>query len=111
MIDVIIPNYNGSALLPVCLDSLRAQTRRDFTVTVVDDASTDDSVAIITSRYPEVQVLRLAQNRGFAAAVNAGLAVTHQPFVALLNNDTEADPNWLAALIGALERWPQFAFA
>jgi len=111
MIDVIIPNYNGSALLPVCLDSLRAQTRRDFTVTVVDDASTDDSVAIITSRYPEVQVLRLAQNRGFAAAVNAGLAATHQPFVALLNNDTEADPHWLAALIGALERWPQFAFA
>ncbi len=111
MIDVIIPNYNGSALLPVCLDSLRAQTRRDFTVTVVDDASTDDSVAIITSRYPEVQVLRLAQNRGFAAAVNAGLAATHQPFVALLNNDTEADPHWLAALIDALERWPQFAFA
>jgi GT2 family glycosyltransferase len=111
MIDVIIPNYNGSALLPVCLDSLRAQTRRDFTVTVVDDASTDDSVAIITSRYPEVQVLRLAQNRGFAAAVNAGLAATHQPFVALLNNDTEADPHWLAALIGALERWSQFAFA
>jgi GT2 family glycosyltransferase len=111
MIDVIIPNYNGSAFLPVCLDSLRAQTRRDFTVTVVDDASTDDSVAIITSRYPEVQVLRLAQNRGFAAAVNAGLAATHQPFVALLNNDTEADPHWLAALIGALERWPQFAFA
>ncbi len=111
MIDVIIPNYNGSALLPVCLDSLRAQTRRDFTVTVVDDASTDDSVAIVTSRYPEVQVLRLAQNRGFAAAVNAGLAATHQPFVALLNNDTEADPHWLAALIDALERWPQFAFA
>ncbi|WP_028457126.1 glycosyltransferase family 2 protein [Chloroflexus sp. Y-396-1] len=111
MIDVIIPNYNGSTLLPICLDSLRAQTRRDFTVTVVDDASTDDSVAIITSRYPEVQVLRLAQNRGFAAAVNAGLAATHQPFVALLNNDTEADPHWLAALIGALERWPQFAFA
>jgi len=111
MIDVIIPNYNGSAFLPVCLDSLRAQTRCDFTVTVVDDASTDDSVALIKSRYPEVQVFQLDQNRGFAAAVNAGLAATHQPFVALLNNDTEADPHWLAALIGALERWPQFAFA
>jgi GT2 family glycosyltransferase len=111
MIDVIIPNYNGSAFLPVCLDSLRAQTRCDFTVTVVDDASTDDSVALITSRYPEVQVFQLDQNRGFASAVNAALTATHQPFVALLNNDTEADPHWLAALIGALERWPQFAFA
>lgn len=111
MIDVIIPNYNGSAFLPVCLDSLRAQTRCDFTVTVVDDASTDDSVALIKSRYPEVQVFQLDQNRGFAAAVNAALTATHQPFVALLNNDTEADPHWLAALIGALERWSQFAFA
>ena len=111
MIDVIIPNYNGSAFLPVCLDSLRAQTRCDFTVTVVDDASTDDSVALIKSRYPEVQVFQLDQNRGFASAVNAALTATHQPFVALLNNDTEADPHWLAALIGALERWSQFAFA
>lgn len=111
MIDVIVPNYNGSALLPTCLDSLRAQTRRDFTVTVVDDASTDDSVALITTRYPEVRVLRLPQNRGFAAAVNAAFAATREPFFVLLNNDTEADPNWLAALIGALERWPQFAFA
>ncbi len=111
MIDVIVPNYNGRDLLPVCLDSLRAQTRRDFIVTVVDDASTDDSVAFIAAHYPEVQILRLERNRGFAAAVNAALAATRQPFVALLNNDTEADPRWLAALIGALERWPQFAFA
>ncbi|RMD81815.1 MAG: glycosyltransferase, partial [Chloroflexi bacterium] len=76
MIDVIIPNYNGRELLPTCLDSLRAQTRRDFQVTVVDDASTDDSVALIRSRYPEVQVVQLPQNRGFAAAVNVALAQT-----------------------------------
>lgn len=62
MIDVIVPNYNGSALLPVCLNSLRAQTRRDFVVTVVDDASTDNSLALLRSRYPEVRVLALAQN-------------------------------------------------
>ncbi len=111
MIDVIVPNYNGSALLPVCLDSLRAQTRRDFVVTVVDDASTDDSVELVRARYPEMRVLALAQNRGFAAAVNAAIAATDRPFVVLLNNDTEADPKWLEALIGALERWPQFAFA
>ncbi|MEF3273846.1 MAG: glycosyltransferase family 2 protein [Chloroflexus sp.] len=111
MIDVIVPNYNGSAFLQACLDSLRAQTRRDFVVTVVDDASVDDSVALLQARYPEVQVLVMPRNRGFAAAVNAALVATRQPFVALLNNDTEADPHWLEALIGALERWPQFAFA
>ncbi len=111
MIDVIIPNYNGIALLPTCLDALRAQTRRDFVVTVVDDGSQDDSVAFISQHYPEVRVIARAQNRGLAAVVNAGIAATSAPFVVLLNNDTEATPNWLDQLVGALERQPHYAFA
>lgn len=111
MIDVIIPNYNGAALLPVCLDSLRGQTRRDFLVTVVDDGSGDGSLDLLATRYPEVQVLALPVNRGLAAAVNAGIAATRRPFVVLLNNDTEAHPFWLERLIGALERYPAYAFA
>lgn len=111
MIDVIVPNYNGVALLPTCLDALRAQTRRDVLVTVVDDGSTDDSRTLLASRYPEVQVVPLPRNRGLAAAVNAGIAATRRPFVVLLNNDTEAHPAWLERLIGALERYPAYAFA
>ncbi|MCU0492371.1 MAG: glycosyltransferase family 2 protein [Chloroflexaceae bacterium] len=111
MIDVIIPTYNGAALLPTCLDSLRRQSRRDFLVTVVDDGSRDESLALLAQRYPEVQVVALAQNRGLATAVNAGIAATSAPIVVLLNNDTEADPCWLEQLVGALERFPQFAFA
>ncbi len=110
-IDVIIPNYNGEALLPVCLDALRAQTRRDFAVTVVDDGSSDGSLALLAERYPEVRVVRMPRNRGLAAAVNAGIAATSAPFVVLLNNDTEADPAWLAELVGALEARPAYAFA
>jgi GT2 family glycosyltransferase len=111
MIDVIIPNYNGAALLPTCLDALRAQTRRDLAVTVVDDGSRDQSLALLASHYPEVRVLALPQNRGLAAAVNAGIAATGAPYVVLLNNDTEAQPGWLAELVGALEARPQYAFA
>lgn len=111
MIDVIIPNYNGAALLPTCLDALHAQTRRDFRITVVDDGSRDESLTLLRTRYPAVQVLALETNRGLAAAVNAGLCATCQPLVALLNNDTEADPRWLEQLIGALERYPAYAFA
>jgi GT2 family glycosyltransferase len=111
MIDVIIPNYNGEALLPTCLNALRTQTRRDFSVTVVDDGSTDGSLALLAATYPEVRVLPLPRNRGFAAAVNAGIAATTAPFVALLNSDTEAAPNWLKYLIGTLERFPAYAFA
>jgi glycosyltransferase involved in cell wall biosynthesis len=57
MIDIIIPNYNGAALLPTCLDALRAQTRHDFCIVVVDDGSTDGSRELLARSYPEVQVV------------------------------------------------------
>jgi GT2 family glycosyltransferase len=111
MIDLIIPNYNGAALLPTCLDALRTQTRRDFVITLVDDGSRDDSLALLAARYPEVRVLPLPQNRGLAAAVNAALDITSNEMVVLLNNDTEAHPRWLEHLVGTLERYPAYAFA
>jgi len=111
VIDIIIPNYNGVALLPVCLDALRAQTRRDFVVTVVDDGSRDASLALLREHYPEVRVLALDHNRGFIAAVNAGIDATTGDVVVLLNNDTEPAPRWLEYLVGALDRFPTYAFA
>jgi GT2 family glycosyltransferase len=111
LIDIIIPNYNGASLLPGCLDALRAQTRRDFLVTVVDDGSSDESLDLLARDYPEVHVLALRPNRRLAAAINAALHETHAELVVLLNNDTEAHPRWLEHLIGALERYPQYAFA
>jgi GT2 family glycosyltransferase len=111
MIDIIIPNYNGVALLPTCLNALRAQTRRDFCVVVVDDGSADDSRELLARFYPEVQVISMPQNRGLAAAVNAGVDATGGDYVVLLNNDTEADPRWLEFLVGALESRPEYAFA
>lgn len=111
MIDIIIPNYNGAALLPTCLDALRAQTRRDFCVVVVDDGSSDDSIQLLERRYPEVQVIALARNSGLAIAVNAGIEATGGEYVVLLNNDTEVHPRWLEYLVGALERYPAYAFA
>ena len=111
MIDIIIPNYNGVALLPTCLDALRHQTRRDFTVTVVDDGSTDGSRELLAKAYAEVRVLALPVNGGFVRAVNAGIAATGGTIVVLLNNDTEATSGWLAALVGALEARPEYDFA
>ncbi len=111
MIDILIPNYNGRQFLPTCLAALAKQTRRDFRLTVVDDGSTDESVPFLQHAYPHVNVLALAENRGLVVAVNQAIAQTSAPFVVLLNNDTEAEPEWLAELIGALERWPQYAFA
>lgn len=111
MIDVIIPNYNGMELLPVCLDALCRQTRTDFVITLVDDASTDQSIALVRERYPEVHVVQMPVNGGLAKACNAAIAATRGEYIVLLNNDTEADEHWLEELIGALETNPQYTFA
>src|SRR5258706_6897527 len=100
MIDIIIPNYNGSAHLPTCLDALRRQTRRDFCVVVVDDGSSDESRALLRRFYPEVQVIALPQNRGLAVAVNAAFDATGGGYVALLDNRTEGQPRWVQPVDG-----------
>src|SRR5690349_980646 len=105
LVSVVIPTYNGAAWLPGCLDALRGQTFRDFEVLVVDDASTDDTAAVL-ARYPEVQAIRLSQNRLFAGAANAGLGAARGELLALLNNDTVAAPAWLGALVDGLRRAP-----
>ncbi len=104
---MIIPNYNGARLLPVCLNALRQQTYTEREVIVVDNASRDESCALIAHAYPEVRLLRLEANRGLTGGCNAGIAVAQGEIIALLNNDTEADPRWLEALVEALTRHPQ----
>lgn len=111
MIDIIIPNYNGAALLPVCLDALRRQSRQDFVVTVVDDASSDESISLMRNHYPEVAIIELPTNSGLAKAINRAISATQHDYIVLLNNDTEADSRWLEHLVGALEAYPEYAFA
>ena len=106
-VSVIIPNWNGAHHLPVCLDSLRCQTMDDVETIVVDNGSTDGSLQLLDHRYPEVHVLPLGKNRGFAGACNVGIEIARGSIVALLNNDTEADPRWLEEVVSAFERHPE----
>jgi hypothetical protein len=103
---VVIPNWNTRRWLPGCLDGLRKQTFRDFETWLVDNGSTDGSVDFVQEHYPEVQVIAFAENRGFAAAVNAGIAATRSAYVALLNSDTQPRPTWLDALVATLDAAP-----
>jgi GT2 family glycosyltransferase len=103
---VAIPNWNGARFLPACLDSLRAQTFRDFDVAVVDNGSSDDSLRLLAEDYPEVRVVRWEANRGVAAAFNEGVRQCRGELLALLNNDMELDPGWLASLAEALDGDP-----
>lgn len=107
LLSVIIPNWNGAAHLSVCLDSLRGQTYPSLEVIVVDNASTDGSRDLLAQQYPEARVLQLPENRGFTGACNAGLKVARGEILILLNNDTEADAGWLAAVENAFRRHPK----
>jgi len=104
---VIIPNWNGLPLLRPCLDALRRQTLREHEVIVVDNASTDGSAEALAAEYPEVRVLRLARNLGYAGGCNAGIRAARGRVLVLLNNDTEPEPDWLAELLAALDRHPR----
>ncbi len=107
LISVIIPNWNGAEHLPVCLDSLEAQSYPSVEIIVVDNASEDDSQAMLRERYPAVRVIALAENRGFTGACNVGFKAARGDYMTLLNNDTEAEPEWLTAVAAAFERHPR----
>lgn len=97
-ISVIIVNWNGLALLDECLGSLKGQTFRDFEIILVDNGSTDGSAEWVRRHHPGVKLLELESNLGFSAGNNQGLKIARGKFIALLNNDTKADPGWLEAL-------------
>jgi len=111
LVSVIIPNWNGAVHLPACLDALRRQTFNDRETIVVDNGSTDGSLALVAERYPDVQVIALAHNLGYAGGCNAGLRAAQGEVLAILNNDTEVTPTWLAELLIALERHPDAGMA
>ncbi|MFO7632957.1 MAG: glycosyltransferase family 2 protein [Caldilinea sp.] len=106
---VIVPNYNGVRHLPVVLDALHGQTFQDFEVIVVDDASRDDSVALLESNHPDVRLIANRHNAGFAQSCNTGAAAARGRIIVLLNSDTEPAPTWLEELVKVFVANPQAA--
>ena len=106
---VIIPNYNGQRFLATVLDAVQRQSFQDFELILADDASADDSVAFVEAHYPAVRVLVNRRNQGFVKTCNAAVAAARAPIVVLLNNDTEPEPTWLAALAQSICANPQAA--
>jgi GT2 family glycosyltransferase len=108
-VSVIIPNWNGKELLKLSLASLKKQIFKDFEIIVVDNDSSDESIHFIKENYPEIRILKMNQNCGFARAVNAGVKESDAELVAFLNNDTEVDTNWLFELIQCSIKHPEIA--
>ena len=106
----MVVNWNRKELLRACLASLRSQTGIAFEVIVVDNGSADGSADMAETEFG-AQVIRNRENRGFCAANNQGIAVARGAFVALINNDAEAGPEWLAALHRACSSAPDIGMA
>jgi GT2 family glycosyltransferase len=108
---VIVVNFNGGAVIERCLDAVAAQTVRPARVIVVDNGSTDGSAGTVRSRYPEVELIELGRNAGFAAANNhAAREAADCEWLALLNADAFPEPGWLEALLRAAEENPGYRF-
>lgn len=106
-LSIFIVTYNSAPQLRPCLDSLRAQTLTDFEVIIVDNASRDDTVAVIQNHYPEVHLLANTANLGFGNANNLALTVAHGRYVVLLNPDAVIEPDTLALAYRHMEKNPQ----
>jgi len=110
-VSVVVVTWNGRQHLDACLNAVAAQQGVRVETILVDNASTDGTVAYVRDRHPSVRVVGLPENRGFAGGNNAGAAEARAPLVAFLNNDTAAEPGWLQALVAGLDEANGFALA
>ena len=107
---MVVVNWNRRELLRACLESLTRQTDVNFETIVVDNGSSDGSADLAANNFG-ARVIRNTRNHGFCAANNQGIAAARGDFIALLNNDAEAEPGWLAALHSACSKRPDVGMA
>jgi GT2 family glycosyltransferase len=104
---LVIVTFNSSDALPACADALATlAVAGGYELIIVDNASHDDSVAVVTQRMPHAKLLTNTINRGFAAAVNQGVVAGSGRIVATLNPDTMVASDWLQSLITVLDTDP-----
>jgi len=113
LISVIIPTWNSAAHLHRCLESLKAQSLRDFEIILVDNGSTDGSLDDIEREWSglNLRIKRLPENRGFSVANNIGARMAKGEWIALLNADAFPEPDWLERLLEAAKANPNAFFA
>ncbi|HZY45723.1 MAG TPA: glycosyltransferase family 2 protein [Anaerolineae bacterium] len=104
LVTTVVVNWNGRAFLNKCLSSLVAQTYQSHEIILVDNASTDGSADYVEAKWPSIKVLRSRTNIGFAAGNNLAIQRSTGKYVALLNNDAYAEPDWLAKMIEVVDQ-------
>lgn len=107
VVSVVVVNWNGASYVSRCLNSVLDQTYPALEVIVVDNASTDSSRYLLRSYLPRIRLIELHRNLGFAGGANAGIRASSGKYVALLNPDAVAEPDWLAHLVRVAESDPE----
>jgi len=105
-VSIIVLNWNGKQYLETCLSSLLRQTYPDIEIILIDNGSCDGSVEFAKSKYPGVIVIEHGKNLGFARGINSGIMASNGKYIATINNDAEADKEWIARLVGVIESNP-----
>lgn len=107
-VSVIVVNWNGEDYLKKCIDSLNAQTFRNFEVILVDNGSTDNSAVKLKQHYNGfVNLISNQKNTGFCGGNNIGIRYAKGELIALLNMDAVAEPDWLETLVQSAEKNPK----
>ena len=106
---VVILNWNGKEFLKKFLPSVILHSKGYADVVVADNASSDGSVAFLTDEFPEITIIRNAENGGFAKGYNDALAHVDADYYILLNSDIEVSENWIQPVIEMMETDPQIA--
>ena len=98
-VSIVIPHWNNVDVLSECLESILNTDFENFETIVVDNASTDNSVASVRSNYPNVKLIENDKNYGYAGGCNIGAEAASGDFLIFLNNDTVQEKDWISNLI------------
>ena len=111
-INIVILSYNTRNLLQQCLPTvIKNSEYPGVSITVVDNASTDDSAEFMKSHYPEIRFIQLSENTGYAGGYNEALKQCTEDYFVLLNSDAEPDEQWLPPLLELVAKHPSLGAA
>ena len=106
---IVILNWNGAKMLRQYLPNVLQHSRSEATVYVADNASTDDSIALLKDQFPEVRLILLDRNWGYADGYNKSLEQIDAEYYLLLNSDIEVTPHWLTPMLSFMDGHPDVA--
>lgn len=108
-VSIVILNWNGEAMLRRFLPTVVAHSADIAEIVVADNASSDNSIEMLKSEFPEVRIIVLDRNYGFAGGYNHALKQVSTPYYMLLNSDVEVGENWLGPLVDFMDAHPEAA--